>query len=158
MPSVVQLRDEPLRRSRSDHRAQNQQPPAQSDRSSLLGREEYIAAAPADDPELPRLQEEMKELEKQRGEFVLNAPRTRRAQSDRSHRPLRAGRGLMEPTFPGGHWPLAARPQQSKRTTQGNGQTRPVLCRRNMLDLAARPSSMPFPSCSPWIRQERDPL
>lgn len=40
-------------------------------------REDYLATAAADDPEIPRLCEEMKELEKQRADFILSAARER---------------------------------------------------------------------------------
>lgn len=40
-------------------------------------RDEYLASAAPDDPEAPRLQEEMKELDKQRADFILSAARER---------------------------------------------------------------------------------
>lgn len=44
---------------------------------SYTAREEYLATATPDDPEVPRLREEMKELEKQRAEFILSEARER---------------------------------------------------------------------------------
>jgi tetratricopeptide (TPR) repeat protein len=45
--------------------------------AAYKAREEYIAAASTDDPELPRLREEMKELEKQHADFILTEARER---------------------------------------------------------------------------------
>ena len=45
--------------------------------SAYSAREEYLASAAEDDPEVPRLREEMKELERQKAEFIINAARER---------------------------------------------------------------------------------
>jgi tetratricopeptide (TPR) repeat protein len=108
--------------------------------AAYSAREEYIAAAPADDPELPRLQEEMKELEKQRAEFVLNAARERveRNPTDLiAHYEL--AEALMEADLPQeaiGHL-QRARSNPSVRL-KAMGKLGQCYVARNMLDLAAK--------------------
>lgn len=108
--------------------------------SAYTAREEYLATAAADDPEIPRLREEMQELEKQRGAFVLNAARERveRNPTDLiAHYELALA--LMEADLPQeaiGHL-QRARSNPSVRL-KAMGKLGQCYVARNMLDLAAK--------------------
>lgn len=103
-------------------------------------REEYLTTATPDDPEIPRLREEMKDLEKQRADFILSEARDR---VDRNPTDLLAhyelALALMDADLPQeaiGHL-QRARSNPSVRL-KAMGKLGQCYVSRNMNDLAAK--------------------